>query len=96
MQHLAARPGAERTIVIFSDLEEDLPLQCRRETPLPAALRGMTVIATNVTRLPEDSRDPARYACRLDGWRKLVEAAGTRWQVAPDLADVVALFKDRS
>ncbi len=96
VQHMAARPAAERTIVLFSDLEEDLPPQCRRETPLPAALRGMTVIATNVTRLPEDNRDPARYARRLDGWRRLVEAAGARWQVAPDPSDVVALLKDRS
>jgi hypothetical protein len=79
----------------FTDIEEDLPPQCRRETPLPAALRGMSVIATNVTRLPEDNRDPGRYARRLDGWRKLVEAAGARWQVAPDPADVVALFKDK-
>jgi hypothetical protein len=95
VQHLAARPAGERTIVLFSDLEEDLPPQCRREAPLPAALRGMTVIATNVTRLPEDNRDPARYTRRLDGWRRLVEAAGARWQVVPDPAEIVALFKDK-
>ena len=94
VQQLAARPAAQRTIVLFTDLEEDLPPTCRRDTPLPAALKGMTVLATNVTRLPEDNREPARYARRLDGWRKLVEAAGARWQVVPDPADVVGLFKD--
>ena len=51
--------------------------------------------STNVTRLPEDNRDPARYARRLDGWRKLVEAAGARWQLMPDPADVVAALRPR-
>lgn len=93
-QHLAAKKAGSRTIVLFSDLEEDLPPTCRRDPALPAALRGMDVIGTNVTRLPEDNRDPARYARRLDGWRQLVEAAGARWKVAPDPVEVTTLFKD--
>lgn len=94
-QHLTARPAATRAIVVFSDLDEDLPAGCRRETALPSSLKGLDVIATNVVRLPEDNRDPQRYTRRIDGWRKLVEAAGARWQVIPDPADVVALLKDR-
>jgi hypothetical protein len=50
----------------------------------------MRVVATNVTRLPEDNREPARYARRLEGWRRLVEAADASWRVLPDPADVVA------
>jgi hypothetical protein len=95
VQQIAARPAAQRAIVLFTDLEEDLPPNCRRDMPLPAALQGMTVIATNVIRLPEDNRDPARYGRRIEGWRKLVEAAGARWQVVPDPADIVGLFRDR-
>jgi len=53
----------------------------------------MTVIATNVTRLPEDSRDPARDARRLDGWRKLVGAAGASWRLMPDPADVATALR---
>jgi hypothetical protein len=94
-QQLAARAAATRAIVLFSDLEEDLPAGCRREAALPSSLKGLDVIATNVVRLPEDNRDPQRYTRRIDGWRKLVEAAGARWQVIPDPADVVALLKDR-
>jgi hypothetical protein len=94
-QQLAARPAAGRIIVLFSDLDEDLPANCRRDAALPAALRGVDVIATNVVRLPEDNRDPQRYTRRLEGWRKLVEAAGARWQVMPDPTDIVALLKDR-
>ena len=94
-QYLASRKAAERTIVIFSDLEEDLPANCRRETALPADLRGMNVIASNVIKLPEDNRDPARYGRRVDGWRRLVQSAGARWQVMPDPADIVGLLRDR-
>jgi len=93
-QHLASRRAATRTIVLFSDLEEDLPANCRRDPALPTTLRGMEVIATNVTRLPEDNREPARYARRLDAWRQLVEAAGARWKVAPDTTEVTSLFRD--
>ena len=94
-QQVAAQPAATRAIVLFSDLDEDLPAGCRREAALPSSLKGLDVIATNVVRLPEDNRDPQRYARRIDGWRNLVEAAGARWRVIPDPADVVALLKDR-
>jgi hypothetical protein len=94
-QHLGSRPAATRAIVLFSDLDEDLPAGCRREAALPSSLKGLDVIATNVVRLPEDNRDPQRYTRRIDGWRKLVEAAGARWRVIPDPADVVTLLKDR-
>lgn len=92
-QYLASREAAHRSIVVFSDFEEDLAPTCRRDTPLPRELRGMTVIATNVTRLPEDNRDPARYAWRLENWRKLVEAAGASWRLMPDPADVVTALR---
>jgi hypothetical protein len=92
-QYLASREAQHRSIVVFSDFEEDLPANCRRDTPLPRELKGMTVIATNVTRLPEDNRDPARYARRLETWRKLVESAGARWQLMPDPGDVVAALR---
>jgi hypothetical protein len=49
--------------------------------------------ATNVTRLPEDNRDPARYARRLDSWRKLAKTAGASWRLMPDPADVVTALR---
>jgi hypothetical protein len=94
-QYLASREADQRSIVVFSDFEEELPPGCSRETPLPRELKGMTVIATNVTRLPEDNRDPARYARRLDRWKTLVEAAGARWQLLPEPADVVMALRPR-
>ncbi len=94
-QYLITRPARQRRVVVFSDFEEDLPPTCRRDTPLPRELAGMQVIATNVTRLPEDNREPARYGRRLDGWRRLVEAAGATWKFLPDPADVVAELSQR-
>lgn len=94
-QYLSTRPAAGRAIVLFSDLDEDLPANCRREAALPSSLKGINVIAANVIRLPDDNRDPQRYTRRLEAWRKLVEAAGARFRVMADPADVVALLKDR-
>jgi hypothetical protein len=94
-QYLASRPAEQRSIVVFSDFEEDLPPNCRRDKPLPQELKGIEVIATNVTRLPEDNRDPARYGRRLEAWRRLVEAAGARWRLVPDPGDVVASLRPR-
>jgi hypothetical protein len=56
----------------------------------------MTVIATNVTSLPDDNREPARYRHRVDGWRRLVEAADACCQGVPDPADLVSVPKDRT
>jgi hypothetical protein len=94
-QYLGTRQAKRRAIILFSDLEEDLPAGCRRDLALTRELKGMDVIATNVIKLPEDNREPARYARRLDTWRQQVEAAGARWRVLPEPADVVALLRDR-
>lgn len=67
----------------------------RDETRLMlSAPRGMEVTASNVTRLPEDNHDPARFARRLDGWWQLVEAAGAHWKIAPDPTEVTVLLGD--
>jgi len=94
-QYLTQRPAERRSIVVFSDFEEDLPANCRRDTALPSQLKGMQVIATNVTRLPEDNREPARYQRRLDAWRRAVEAVGARWTLLPETADLVAELAPR-
>lgn len=54
----------------------------------------MEVTASNVTRLPDDNHDPARFARRLDGWWQLVEAGDARLKITPDPTEVKALFRD--
>lgn len=75
-------PG-RKTVLIFSDLEEDLPEGFIRDFPI--ALAGVEVIAINVTKLQPDNVDPREYMARLDDWRERVESGGGRWAVVNDM-----------
>lgn len=75
-------PG-RKTVLIFSDMEEDLPEGFVRDFPL--ALGGFEVLALNVTKLVPDNQDPRTYLGRLDAWRRRVEDGGGRWSVVNDL-----------
>jgi hypothetical protein len=75
-------PG-RKTILIFSDMEDDLPEGYVRDFPLD--LSGVDVYAVNVTKLRPDNVDPRVYLTRLDEWRARVESGGGRWTVINDL-----------
>jgi len=71
------------TILIFSDLKEDLKKGYVRDIPLQ--LNGFQVVALNVTKLRSDNIDPREYMNRLAAWQERVEAGGGTWQVVNDL-----------
>jgi hypothetical protein len=75
-------PG-HKTVLIFSDMEEDLPEGFVRDFPMD--LQGVRVIALNVTKLGPDNVDPRVYATRLDEWRERVESGGGQFAVINDL-----------
>ncbi|MEM7414564.1 MAG: VWA domain-containing protein [Gemmatimonadota bacterium] len=75
-------PGV-KTVLIFSDMEEDLPEGHIRDFPIEMA--GVHVIALNVTKLGSDNIDPREYAARLAAWQERVEAGGGEWTVINDL-----------
>jgi len=75
-------PG-RKTVLIFSDMEEDLPEGFIRDFPMDFA--GVQVIALNVTKLQPDNVDPREYTGRLEDWRDRIEAGGGRWAVINDL-----------
>ncbi len=75
-------PG-RKTILIFSDMEEDLPEGYVRDFPID--LDGVDVFAVNVTKLRPDNVDPRVYVTRLDAWRERVESGGGKWTVINDL-----------
>ena len=75
-------PG-RKTVLIFSDMEEDLPEGFVRDFPME--LEGVRVIALNVTKLRPDNVDPRTYATRLDRWRERIESGGGRFAVINDL-----------
>jgi hypothetical protein len=75
-------PG-QKTVLIFSDMEEDLPQGYVRDFPME--LDGVRVIALNVTKLVPDNVDPRAYIGRLDAWRERVESGGGEFAVVNDL-----------
>jgi hypothetical protein len=75
-------PG-RKTVLIFSDMEEDLPEGHIRDFPME--LRGVRVIALNVTKLRQDNVDPREYMGRLEAWRDRVVSGGGEWTVINDL-----------
>jgi len=78
-----ANPG-NKTIIIFSDMQEELGKNTVRDFPIK--LTGIRVMAVNVTKLNTDNIDPRRYLDRLAWWEKRVRDAGaTEWLVINDL-----------
>lgn len=71
------------TILIFSDLKEDLKEGYVRDIPLQ--LEGFKVVALNVTKLRSDNVDPREYLDRLANWQQRVESGGGTWQVVNDM-----------
>jgi hypothetical protein len=85
--------AGRKTILIFSDMQEELDKQTRRDLPLNLA--GIRVVALNVTKLKTDNIDPARYTGRLEAWEKRVLAGGAgSWRVVNDLERLDRMFRD--
>ena len=72
------------TILIFSDLKEELRKGYKRDIPL--SVTGYSVVALNVTKLRSDNIDPREYLDRLESWRLKVESGGGEWRVINDMA----------
>ncbi len=75
--------AGKKTILVFSDMEEDLKKGYVRDFPIQ--ISGVDVVALNVTKLRQDVVDPRKYMERLEEWKKRVEAGGGTWRVLNDL-----------
>jgi hypothetical protein len=83
--------AGRKTILIFSDMQEELDKVTVRSFPI--SLKNIRVIAVNVTKLNTDNIDPRRYLGRLEAWQKRVERAGaSEWKVINDLDLLDAIF----
>lgn len=83
-------PG-HKTILIFSDLQQDLHPGYVRNIPLK--LKGFQVIAVNVIKLRSDNIDPREYMKRLAEWKRKVVTGGGSWRVINDLERLDTIFK---
>lgn len=83
--------AGRKTILIFSDMQEELDKQTVRDVPLN--LTGIRVVALNVTKLGTDNMDPRRYTSRLEAWEKRVREAGaSEWRMVNDLEHLERIF----
>jgi len=83
VEFLNEKGTGNKTILIFSDLKEDLEDGYIRD--IEVALDGFDVIALNVTKLRSDNIDPREYLDRLEVWQGRVESTGGTWRVINDL-----------
>jgi len=83
VEYLNESGAPRRTILIFSDLEEDLAKGYVRDFPLK--MNGCQVVALNVTKLRQDILDPRKYEHRLEKWRSRIEKGGGSFRVVNDL-----------
>lgn len=86
--------AGRKTIVIFSDMQEELDYKTVRDFPI--RLDGIRVVALNVTKLDTDNVDPRRYIDRLEWWEKRARTAGaTDWKVVNDMEHLDRIFKKK-
>ena len=86
--------AGRKTIVIFSDMQEELDYKTVRDFPI--RLDGIRVVALNVTKLDTDNVDPRRYIDRLEWWERRARTAGASdWKVVNDMEHLDRIFKQR-
>ena len=90
VEFLNEKETGNKTILIFSDLKEDLEDGYIRD--IDFNLDGFDVIALNVTKLRSDNIDPREYLGRLDDWQGRVEQTGGAWRVINDLDSLEGLL----
>ena len=90
IEYLNEKDTGEKTILIFSDLKEDLQEGYIRD--IDFELDGFNVIALNVTKLRSDNIDPREYLSRLDEWQTRFEKSGGQWRVINDLDGLEGLL----
>jgi len=91
IEYLNETGAGHKTILIFSDLKEELREGYVREG-ISLPLSGYKVIALNVTKLRADNIDPRKYLDRVDSWKQRVETGGGEWKVVNDLERLESLL----
>lgn len=83
IEYLNEAKVGKKTIMIYSDLKEELPKGFVRDFDL--LLDGFTVKALNVTKLRADNQNPQVYLDRVAHWQTKVTQGGGTWEVINDL-----------
>ncbi len=92
VEYLNETGAGKKTILIFSDMEEELAKGFVRDFPIQ--ISGIRIVALNVTKLRQDNIDPRKYMSRLEQWKKRVETGGGTWQVINDLERLERILEE--
>ncbi len=92
VEYLNETGAGKKTVLIFSDMEEELAKGFVRDFPIQ--ISGIRVVALNVTKLRQDNIDPRKYMSRLEQWKKRVETGGGTWQVINDLERLERILEE--
>ena len=82
-EYLNEKNAGTKTILIFSDLKEELKKGYIRNFEI--ILDKVEIVALNVTKLRSDNVDPREYMARLKSWETRVNKGGGVWRVINDL-----------
>ena len=92
VEYLNEANVGKKTVLIFSDLKEELKKGYKRDIPLQ--LNGFNVVALNVTKLRSDNIDPREYMDRLQMWEEKVTAGEGTWRVVNDMERLESIILD--
>ncbi|NOR73362.1 MAG: VWA domain-containing protein [Mariprofundaceae bacterium] len=92
VEYLNEAGTGRKTILIFSDLKEELKKGYVRDIPLQ--MGGYEVVALNVTKLRSDNIDPREYMDRLQMWEERIEAGEGHWRVINDMERLESVIID--
>lgn len=91
-EYLRETRAGQKSIVIFSDMKEELPKGAQRHFE-PKEFQGVDILAMNVKRLAVDNLDPTAYRKRLGDWEtKLTRAGAASWKVILDPEELAREF----
>jgi hypothetical protein len=90
--YLSEVEAQSRVILVFSDMQEDLPPGAKRAFK-EDEFKGIQVIAVNVKQLGSDTADPEAFRKRLSSWeRDLQKARASGWRTVMDSAKLAPLL----
>lgn len=92
IEYLNEAGVGKKTVLIFSDLKEELKKGYVRDIPLQVG--GFDVVALNVTKLRSDNVDPREYMDRLSMWQSRIESGEGTWRVINDLERLDSVIID--
>jgi hypothetical protein len=95
-EYLREVASGSRVMLVFSDLQVELPAGARRQMR-EDEFEGIQVVAMNVKRLESDTADPEAFRRRIGTWKTRVErSGGAGWRTFLDsskLSDYLAQIR---